>query len=128
MLNRGERTRELQALTRGVPRFHVYFSKTQVAAALWEYAEDALADRALAMSDDDLGLVQNVAAHFEDPSYPLPVAGQRITHNHVMALAAITFFEGQVRPLARNRRRPEKDRPERFVPAPPPPDAGLSLS
>ena len=125
MWNRGEPTPELQALMRDVPRFHVYFSKSQAAAALWDYGEDALADRALEMSDVDLGLVQNIAAHFEDPSYPLPVDGQRITHNHVNALAAITFYEGQVRPLTRNRRRPEKDRPERFAPVPPPPDAGL---
>jgi hypothetical protein len=110
---------------RGMPRFRVYFSKTQTAAALWDYGEDALADRALEMSDEDLGLIQNIAAHFEDPSYPLPVQGQRVTHNHVNALAAITFFEGQVRPLSRNRRRPEKDRPERFAPTPPPSDAGL---
>jgi hypothetical protein len=110
---------------RGVPGFNVYFSKSQVAAALWDHGEDDLADRALELSDEDLGRIQNIAAHFENPSYPLPVEGQRTTHNHVTALAAITFFDGQVRPLSQSRRRPEKNRPERFTPIPLPPDAGL---
>jgi hypothetical protein len=125
MRSRAKSRRELRALMRGVPRFSVYFSKSQAAAALWDYGEDDLADRAAEMNDEDLGRIQNIAAHFEDPSYPLPVEGQRITHNHVTALAAITFFEGQVRPLARRRRRPKKNRPERFTPTPLPPDAGL---
>jgi len=34
----------------------------------------------------------------------------------VCALAAIAFFEGRLRPLTRNRRRPKKTRPERFTP------------
>ena len=108
-----------------VPRFNVYFSKSQTAASLWHYAEDELAERALAMSDAELQLIQNIAAHYENPEYPLPAEGQRITHNRVHPLAAITFFEGQVRPLARNRRRPEKNRPGRFAPVPLPPDHGL---
>lgn len=107
------------------PQFHVYFSKSQVAASLWDYAEDDLAELALTMSDADLRNLQAIAAHYEDPSYALPVAGQRITHNHVTALAAITYFEGEVRPLARTRRRPEKDRPARFTPSPPDPASGL---
>jgi hypothetical protein len=125
MRSRGKARRELRVLMRGVPRFNVYFSKSQAAAALWDYGEDVLADRALGMSDEDLGRIQNIAAHFEDPSFPLPVEGQRTTHNHVNALAAITFFEGQLRPLSQSRRRPEKNRPERFTPTPLPPDAGL---
>lgn len=100
------------------PRFRVYFSKGQGAAALRDYGEDDVADRAAGMSDEDLGRIQNIAARFEDPSYPLPVEGQRITHDHVTALAAITFFDGQVRPLSQSRRRPEKNRPERFTPTP----------
>lgn len=125
MRSRSKGGREQRALMGGVPRFNVYFSKSQVAAALWDYGEDDLADRAAEMSDEDLGRIQNIAAHFEDASYPLPVEGQRITHNHVTALAAVTFFEGQVRPLSQRRRRPEKNRPERFTPIPLPPDAGL---
>jgi hypothetical protein len=110
---------------KGRPNFHVHFSRSAVAASLWDYGEDALADRALVMSDDDLRCIQAIAANFEDPAYPLPVAGQRITHNHVNALAAITYFEKDVRPLARTRRRPERTRPSRFTPLPPDPRTGL---
>jgi hypothetical protein len=117
--------RELRSLLRERPRFHVYFSRSQVAASLWDYAEDDLAELALTMSDSDLRNVQAIAAHYEDPSYALPVVGQRITHNHVTALAAITYFEGAIRPLVRTRRRPEKDRPARFAPSPPDPTSGL---
>lgn len=49
----------------------------------------------------------------------------RISRGHVMALAAVTFFERDLRPLARNRRRPQKQRPERFEPLPPDPATGL---
>ena len=110
---------ELERLLRGRPNFHVHTSKSQVAAALWDYGEDDLADRAIAMSDDELANIENISAWFEDPSYPLPMAGQRITHNHVNAFAAITLFEGRVRPLGRTRRRPERGRPDRFKPVPP---------
>lgn len=77
------------------------------------------------MSREDLLRIRNIAAHYENPDFSLPVQGQRITHNHVTALAAVTYFEGRVRPLARNRRRPEKDRPERFTPFAVSPDDGL---
>jgi len=73
-------------------------------------------ERALEIDAADLLNIQGIAAHYENPNYPLPVVGQNITHNHVNALAAITYFEGRVRPLARNRRRSAKQRPERFAP------------
>jgi hypothetical protein len=116
---------ELRRLIEGRPNFRVYFSRSAVAASLWDYGEDALADRALTMSDADLRGVQAIAANYEDPAYPLPIAGQRITHNHVTALAAITYFEKDIRPLTRTRRRPERTRPTRFTPLPPDPGTGL---
>ena len=116
---------ELRRLMMGLPNFHVHFSRSAVAAGLWDYGEDDLADRALAMSDADLRSVQAIAARYEDPAYPLPVEGQRITHNHVNALAAITYFEKDIRPLTRTRRRPERTRPARFTPLPPDPRTGL---
>lgn len=93
----------------GRPGFHFHFTQEAAAAALWDYAEDHLVEPMLAVSHDDLRLVQNIAAVYEDPDYGLPLDG-RIAHNHVMALAAVTFFES-LRPLARTRRRPEKQRP-----------------
>ncbi len=121
----GREQRELRRLLKGRPRFKVFFSKSLVSASLWDYGEDELAERALAIDDSDLLSIQAIAAWYEDPTYPLPVEGQRITHNHVTALAAITYFEGAVRPLVRSRRRPAKNRPARFDPVPPDAAAGL---
>ena len=73
------------------------------------------------MPDEDSAKIENISAWYEDPSYPLPMFGQRITHNHVNAFAAITLFEGQLRPLTRTRRRPQANRPEAYAPQPPPP-------
>lgn len=94
----------------------MHFSISQTAASLWDYGEDVLAERALTMSDDDLRAVQRIAATYEDRTYPLPIEGQRITHNHVTAIAAVAYLEGRLRPMARTRRRPERDRPDRFAP------------
>jgi hypothetical protein len=112
---------ELKRLLRGRPNFNVHTSKSQVASALWDYGEDALAERAIAMTDEDLTSIENISAWYEDPAYPLPMSGQRITHNHVGAFAAITLFEGRVRPLSQTRRRPQRDRPPAFEPQPPSP-------
>jgi hypothetical protein len=110
---------ELKKLLRGRPNFRVHTSKSLVAAALWDYGEDALAERAIAMTDEDLAKIEAISAWYEDPSYPLPLSGQRITHNHVSAFAAITLFEGRVRPLTQSRRRPQRDRPTAYNPEPP---------
>lgn len=110
---------------KGRTNFQVRFSRSQAAASLWDYGEDELAERALQLNDAELAKVQAIAAHYEDPSYPLPLDGQRITHNHVTALAAVTYLENHLRPLARTRRRPERDRPARFEPRPPDPSIGL---
>jgi hypothetical protein len=109
----------------GLPKFKVHFSKSSVAASLWDYGEDELADRAIQMTDTELVRIQALASHYEDPAYPLPMSGQRITHNHVRAFAAITFYEGRVRPLRRTRRRPQAQRPARYTPLPPDPATGL---
>lgn len=110
---------EFARLLQPRPRFTVHFSASQVAASLWDFGEDALAAKAVQMSDSDLLSIRSIAAWYEDPDYPLPVHSQRITHNHVTALAAVTWFEGGLRPLARERRRPTKARPPEFEPQPP---------
>lgn len=113
-----ERT-ELERPLRGRPNFRVHTCKSQVAVALWDYGKDDLAARAIGMFDDELMSIENIAAWHESPSYPLPMTGQRITHNHVNAFAAVTLFEGRVRPLARTRRRAQRDRPSAYEPQPP---------
>jgi hypothetical protein len=113
--------RDVRKAMEGRSNFEVHTSISMVAASLWDCGEDELAERALAMSGDDHDAIQKIEAVYEDPDYPLPVVGQRITHRHVTALAAVAYFEGSLRPLARARRRPENQRPERFTPTPPGP-------
>jgi hypothetical protein len=115
---------ELVRLLRRQHTFRVRFSKRQAAASLWDYGEDALAARAIEMSDEDLSNILAIAGWYLDADYPLPLVGQHITHNHVHAFAAITFFEGEVRPLSRSRRRPQKDRPPIYAPQPLGPEWG----
>jgi hypothetical protein len=121
---RGTEPDELARLLQGRPNLRVHVSKSLVAAALWDYGEDDLAARAIDMSAEDLSNIESISAWYEDPNYPLPLNGQRITHNHVNAFAAITLFEGAVRPLSRSRRRPQKDRPAAYLPLPPSRSAG----
>lgn len=102
--------RDVRAAMKGRPNFRVEFSRAVLATCLWDLGEDDLVERALTMSDDDLAAVQRIASVYEDPSYPLPREG-RIAHVHVNAFAAIAYFEGSLRPLARTSRRPQKDRP-----------------
>jgi hypothetical protein len=101
----------LAELLKPRPRFSVHTPKRLIASALWDYGEDVLAQRALGMSEEERLQVDMISGWYEMPDYPLPMTGQRITHNHVAAFAAVTLFEGAVRPLARTRRRPAKDRP-----------------
>jgi hypothetical protein len=53
---------ELKRLLRGKPNFRVHTSKSQVAAALWDYGEDELAARAMGMTDAELASIENIFA------------------------------------------------------------------
>ena len=74
LAGRSERA-ELKKLLRGRSTFKVHTSKSLVAAALWDYGEDALAACAIDMTDEELMSVENISAWYEDPAYPLPVSG-----------------------------------------------------
>lgn len=104
---------------KGLPNIHVSASVMTIAGCLWEFGEDALADRALSMSREDHAAIQRISASWSSSSHQLPVSGQKISRGHVLALAAVGYFEGSLRPLARDRRRPGKQRPVRFTPRPP---------
>lgn len=104
----------LRELLKPRPQFAVRMPTRVIASALWDYGEDALAQRALSMTEEERSQVERISAWYQTPDYPLPLTGQRITHNHVAAFAAITLFEGTVRPLARTRRRPSRGRPAEF--------------
>jgi hypothetical protein len=80
--------RKLAVLLEGRPQFTVHTPKALIASALWDYGEDALADRALGMSEEERIKIDKISAWYEMPDYPLPMTGQRITHNHIAAFAA----------------------------------------
>jgi hypothetical protein len=111
--------RDVREAMKGRANFRVSASPRMIATSLWDCGEDAIAERALTMSAAEHAAILRIQAVYEDPTYPLPVDGQRITHRHVSALAAVAYFEGTLRPLARARRRPEKLRPARFDPTAP---------
>lgn len=54
--------RDVREAMRGRERFSVTVSVEQIATSLWECGEDALADRALAMTSDDHAAVQRICA------------------------------------------------------------------
>lgn len=118
-------SRDVRRAVEGRPGFRVFTSRGNVAAALWDFGEDDLAERAARMADDELAAIERISAVYEDPGLPLPVISKRITHDHVAALAAVAYFEGRLRPLARDRRRPARHRPAHLAPAPPEPGRGL---
>lgn len=91
------------------------FSRTTTALCLWEFGEDGLAEIALALSDPQLRRIQAIAQQYDSPSYALPVTGQRISTGHCIALAAVTHLEGNLRPLARDRRRRRRDTPAHLL-------------
>jgi hypothetical protein len=93
-------------------RLRVTFSVGSAASDLWAFGEDDLAEAALDLSDQQLLAAWRWAAMYYRPAYPLPVTGRRITLGHVVAFATMTVLEGTVRPLARQRRRPDKTMPE----------------
>lgn len=104
----------------------VVFSAEQAAASLWDYGEDELVDRALALTAAELREIWSIAGSYWNSGYPLPVTSHRVVLGHVTALAVITYLEGDLRPLARDRRRPATSRPENLRdPQPVPPGTGL---
>ncbi|MFD1338615.1 hypothetical protein [Microbacterium lemovicicum] len=100
------------AAMRGYKALRVFFSAPQAAGSLWDYGEDDLAERVLKLSEEELGLIHGIAATFRNPAYALPMGSQRVTVNHVTAFAALAFLDGELRPLARTRRRPQRLRPD----------------
>ncbi len=89
------------------------FDPRMVASALWDYGEDELIDSVASIKPRKLRRLQALVAHYENEEVPVPgMSTQRVTHNHVLAFAAIVLFEGQIRPLAQTRRRPQAKKPE----------------
>ncbi|TAH32049.1 hypothetical protein EYC58_05255 [Candidatus Saccharibacteria bacterium] len=97
----------------------VNLTQKQAALDLWEFGEDVHIDRALGLSDAELiRLGGQTYAHFNTEFYErvgktLPATGYDI--GFVTALTLVEYFEGQVRPLRRNRRRTHADLPAKLV-------------
>ena len=102
----------------------IVFSAEQAAAALWAFGEDALVDRALALTEAELRELWVRAGEHWRTDHGLPLQS-RLAPDKVMAFVCIERFEGRLRSLARARRRRAKDAPERL--RNPPPFAGSAF-
>ncbi len=91
----------------------IVFSAQQAAAALWTYGEDGCSQSALQLTADDLRLLWTAAGSRWREDHGLPLQG-RLILDKVTALVCIEHFEGCLRPLARERRRPRKAMPEQL--------------
>jgi hypothetical protein len=86
-------------------QFFVSVDRTTVAEELWRFGEDALYERALEMTDNEMLRLWKLA-------------GRLLWHDlarngdEAAARAAITILEGADRPLARSRRRPRRGAPD----------------
>ena len=94
-----------------VDKFLVVFSVGTVAADLWRFGEDELAEAVLQFSDEELVASWRTAAQYYDSAFPLPVEGRRVTLGHVTCFACMKQVEGALKPLARQRRRPKETLP-----------------
>jgi hypothetical protein len=65
---------ELWKLQLGTLGVQVHFAKSQVAASLWDYGEDGLATRSLAMSDAELARIRKIASRYRRPEKDRPAA------------------------------------------------------
>ena len=95
----------------------VFFTFTSATAAieLWSFGEDELAERMADIADDRMHEIWRTAVTYNSTDFPLPVTGRNITLGHVVAFACMFHLEGRLRPLSRQRRRPKKNRPERYL-------------
>jgi hypothetical protein len=94
-------------------------SAGQVAGALWKHGEDSLVTRAWSMSHAELEHLWLIAGDLWTPDHGLPLAA-RLTADKAITFAAIVLFEGKLRRLAQERRRPAKEMPQYLMEAPGP--------
>ncbi len=75
-----------------------------MAEVLWEYGEEALAERVLALSDEELHQVHRLAV-WHRVNDPESDEGPKLTNGRLLSRAAIDFFEAEGRDMHRRRRR-----------------------
>lgn len=94
----------------------VSFIRKRAALDLWEFGEDLYIEKTLKLSNDELtGLGEHAYNNFNKEFYErsgksLPNSGYDI--GFVTALTLVEYFEGDVRPLNRNRRRSHANLPK----------------
>lgn len=103
---------ETDIFGREIPgNFRIWMRRETLAESLWEYGEDALAERLTKESDEGLDQILLVAVwhRINDPE---PREGPKLTNGRIVARAAIEFYEGAARDTSRRRRRtrPESER------------------
>lgn len=90
---------------------NVTFSRGVAAQQLWLYGEDELAEVVLGFGEQELSAAWNYAGQYNDLSFELPTDTESVNLGQVACFACMTQIEGQLRPLARRRRRPARSMP-----------------
>ena len=88
----------------------VWTERTSLAEELWRYGEDDLWQRVLTASDQTMEAIGLRAMDHLLHGQALPSGGSMLI-SKALALAAVEVFEGDERPLRRDRRRPQRDFP-----------------
>lgn len=92
-------------------KFRIIFSASQGAAHLWTYGEDGLVERATEIADDEMpSLWISAGWYFTDGKIELPLSSS-LWADKAVTFALIRHFEGALRPLAQERRRPKSKMP-----------------
>ena len=88
----------------------IWMRRETLAESLWEYGEDALAERLTSESDESLDQILLLAV-WHRMNDPEPREGPKLTNGRIVARAAIEFYEGAARDTSRRRRtRPQGER------------------
>jgi hypothetical protein len=94
-----------------VANAEVFTPRADLAEDLWRYGEDELWTKALTASNRKMKRISELSLdHLLEG--PTSASGDSMPIARALALAAVEVFEGEARPLKRNRRRPEQDVPE----------------
>lgn len=102
--------RRLPTIGTGVSNVDLFSPREDIAVDLWRYGEDDLWTRPLTTSTRTMRRISELALDhlLHDPGGP---SGDSMVISKALALAAVEVFEGEARPLVRERRRPESQTP-----------------
>lgn len=98
----------------------VIFSADQAAAMLWTFGEDELVPAARSLNEKELRSLWAAAGVNLGRANSLPLSTP-YANDKLVALTCIEHFEGRMRPLRQERRRPKKQMPAELQSAQPVP-------